>query len=143
VEHGWSIHNYLKECKRMGWNGWLCPVKLRRFKINRRESYTGKRGHSSLCESINNYTAVLSRFLQISFRFTAFFFNSFFFNWIFSLLTFQMLSSFLVSLPPSRKHPLISSLPHFYEGAPPSTHPLPSDSTHTPHLPNPNSTCFV
>lgn len=66
---GWSIHNYLKERKRMDCNGHLCPMKLRRFKISREDSFTGKKRHSSLYESIINHIAILSRFLQISFKF--------------------------------------------------------------------------
>jgi hypothetical protein len=59
--------------------------------------------------------------LSVSSDFLSFFL---FFFWIFSLFTFQMLSPFLVTLPPESTllHPLS---PCFYEGVPSPTHPLP------------------
>jgi hypothetical protein len=54
-----------------------------------------------------------------------------FFNWLFSLFTFQMLSPF--TLPPPPKLPITSSLPCFYEGVPPPTHPLPPPHPQFPY----------
>ena len=90
----------------------------------------------SLLES--NYSRLFST--SIAQYFSAFLFLYFIFlnakvifYWIFSLFTFQMLSLFLVSLPPGNtlSH---RPFPCFYAGVPPTTHLLTLDSFALGHL---------
>jgi hypothetical protein len=96
-----SLSDGIKACRRMVYYDNCGPD---------RKSLRGNMEHFWL-----NTFGESSRYKQLIF---------FFFFWMFSLFTFQILSPFLVSLPP--RNPL-SHLPSpcFYEGVPTPTHPLP------------------